>query len=80
MKLSQWYTTNPKSPMFQKPWEVGAYKRLGWGGPEDTYTYWNGAYFGYLGRTPDEAMTIYQSSGGKKSCHQDYAWQGIIKE
>jgi len=72
MELTDWFDNG------EKPVHIGVYERKGFGKPFDTwYNYWNGKYFGYLGSTPEEAVTAWVESGGKKSYHQDYPWRGV---
>lgn len=74
MKLSEWI--NPKQ---EKPTKVGVYERKGFGFNDVVFTYWNGEYFGYLGKTPNEALKEWNNTGGSKSYHQDYPWRGVVE-
>lgn len=79
-RYSPWYIIKNKTPEIP-----GVYMR---GEDRDGtivmthFSYWNGEYFGYVGYTPEDALKVWNNFNGKsgrKSCHQNHPWRGLIK-
>lgn len=69
--VTQWFENG------EKPVHIGPYERQGFGFGDVCYTYWGGEHFGYVGKTPDEAVAVWKETNGRKSYHQNRPWRGV---
>jgi hypothetical protein len=77
MKTTPWFM--PKD----RPIRVGVYA-VDWpeiaGNRDLWYAYWDGADWGWIQKTPNDALFVYHDQPYKRHSAHSLAWLGLVKE